>query len=506
MKRVRPITLLWVAASGLLVGQETLVYEAFDYLRAGCLAGGATGTGWAGAWAEAGEGGDAASELILAAGSFPVPPDSFPTTGNHVDLNQNTGERRITRRMGVTLGGGSQWIEHSFRFVLDLGPALGVDFAGIELSHSDGGPVVFLGKPPGAGPFAPGILGMDVYGQGFTGTGVAGSGQKLMCLRWRADGAGADILTLEVLDAVTGELLGTASQAASVAFNQATLVARRDLAAGGAIPAFDELRAASGPADARVLTVASVNPAQGVPAAISVADLNGNSSGPTPLERVYPFGIQVTVTVPTTVDGNSFVKWTLDGADYSARPSVTVSMSGDRALTAVYQTPARTLTIAAAGAGGPVDVDVSPPDLDGLAGGIAPLSRVYPASAVVSLAVPETVAETGFVCWKRAGSVWSEQPAIEVTVDADMELTAVYDYPFDEAITGVTVGPAGTLLAWSAVGGRRYVVEASDDLQVFAAVSPEIEAEGQARTSCVFLEPLSPLPARRFYRIRVVPP
>lgn len=41
----------------------TVVYEGFDYLEGGALAGGATGIGWVGAWGEYGETGDVKSEL-----------------------------------------------------------------------------------------------------------------------------------------------------------------------------------------------------------------------------------------------------------------------------------------------------------------------------------------------------------------------------------------------------------------------------------------------------------
>jgi hypothetical protein len=328
------------SATALLAGPVTVVRESFDYLEGGALAGGATGTGWAGTWAEAGESGDLKSELILGPGSFSVPPGAPATAGNHVDLNRLTGARTITRRMSTTLGA-QAGAEYVVTFVLDFGSgpgAGGVDYAGIELSNSAGGPVVFIGKPAGPGPANDGTIVMDVYGQGLVGTGVPADGQKYLQLRWIENGAGAEQLTLTVFS-TAGAQLGTAGTTTQATFNQLRLTARRDLAFGGFTPAFDEFVATVDTAPTRALTVNSTNPASGVAITVNPDDSSGQGYGTTPFARNYSYGTNVFLTAPLNAGGNVFTKWQRDGVDVSTNVSVVVAMNANRTMTAVYVTP-----------------------------------------------------------------------------------------------------------------------------------------------------------------------
>ena len=508
MKTARVIAALWWSMAGaLLHGQTTIAYEGFDYLKGGCLAGGATGSGWASAWGESGEGGDAHVEHILGPGSFPVPPGAPAATGQHVDLNHHTGVRRITRRMSATLGGGTALQEHAFSFVLDFGPASGIDYAGVELSHSAGGPVVFLGKPPGAGPASPGHVGMDVYGQGFTSTGVGGSGQRHLRLKWSPNPSGPETLTLTIADASNGSILGTTSQTAEFSFDQVTLVARRDLAAGGAIPAFDELRATTGTVETRTLTVNSLNPPGGVAITVSPTDAHGAGDGETAFERVYPLGTTVTLTAPASAAGNAFSKWTLGGADYSTRRTISLVMTEHRALAAVFVTPpppVRTISVASANPSSGVSVTVTPADLGGLSSGVTPFSRSYHDGASLTLTAP-AIPGKAFRIWQRDGSDWQSSAAVTTTITGDHAFTAVYDETYPEQIGRLIFHADGTEVEWSAIGGRRYVVEATSDLAAgFSPISGVIVATGEGWESCSFKDPLLPRPPRRFYRVRVV--
>ena len=319
-----------------------LAYEGFDYLEGGTLADGATGTGWANAWAESGEGGDEDSELIIGPGSFAVPPGSPSPTGNHIDLNYFTGNRTIVRQLSTTLGAQAGY-EYTFSFVLDVDSngagAGGVDYAGIELSYTGGGPVVFLGKPTGAGPANDGTLGMDVYGQGFVSTGVAADGQKLLRLRWVANGSDPELLTLTVHDVTTDAQLGSATTTTEATFNQVNLVARRDLAFGDAIPAFDELLATSAPPPTWTLTVNSTNPTSGVLVTVSPADNNSKAGGSTSFIRTYTDNTVVTLTAPTNVPDRVFKKWQRNGTDYSTNATIAVTMSTNRIVTCLYDFP-----------------------------------------------------------------------------------------------------------------------------------------------------------------------
>jgi hypothetical protein len=316
------------------------VRESFDYLEGGALAGGATGAGWAGAWAEDGEGGDVKSDLILGPGSFPVPPGAPTAAGNHVDLNRLTGARNITRRMNTTLGA-QAGAEYVVSFVLDVGSGPGgggVDYAGIELSNSAGGPVVLIGKPAGPGPASDGTIVLEVFGQGLVSTGVPADGQKYLHLRWIENGFGTEQLTLTVFSAV-GTQLGTANMTAEATFNQLRLTARRDLAFGSLIPAFDEIVATVDTAPMRALTVNSTNPASGVVISVNPADSSGQREGTTPFTRAYPYGASVVLTAPANAGDNVFAKWQRDGVDLSKNASVVVTMNANRTMTAVYVTP-----------------------------------------------------------------------------------------------------------------------------------------------------------------------
>lgn len=509
MRFVRITAACLIAWPMLLAGQvATLAYEGFDYLKGGCLADGATGTGWSGSWGAAGEGGNPQSEWIIGPGSFSLPSSYSPTSGQHVDLNQVTGDRRITRGLGQTLGTGSPLVENVFSFVLDFGNGLGVDFAGIELSHSSGGPVIFIGKPPGSGPSNAGNIGMDIYGQGFTGTGIGGSGQRLLTLRWIRNANGPETLDLIVCDPVTGAILGTASQTAEVSFNRVTLLARRDLGAGGSIPAFDEIRATAGPIQMRTLGVASVEPSSGVPITITPADLNGSGTGDSELQRVYAVGASVTLTAPAGIGANTFRKWTLNGADYSTRRTITVTMTENRALAAVYLVPPPpfSLAISIVGTSDPVEISASPADQNGEGGGIAPFSRIHAPGSTVTLTAPE-LAGLVFRLWRRDGADYQLTRSITVSADADHAFSAVYDYPMDEKISGIAVEANGFQAAWSGVGGRSYVLQASSDLiEPFHDVSGVLVAPGTGRTNCVLTESLPTRPPSRFYRIKTIAP
>ena len=243
---------------------------------------------------------------------------------------------------------------------------------------------------------------------------------------------------------------------------------------------------------------------------ISPPDLNGAGTGDTVLERVYPLGTSVTLTAPATASGNAFLKWTLGGADFSTRRLITLAMGEDRVLVAVYATPppvVHFLSISAAGTVDPVAIAVNPPDQTGSADGTTPFARTYVEGTIVSLTAPE-VPGMVFGGWLRDGASHASTPAISTTLDADASLTAVYRYPLDEQISGLTVGGQGVGIAWGAVGGRSYVVEATSDLAAgFEAISGVIVPPGEGRTTASFVEDLpEPRPPARFYRLRIVAP
>ncbi|HYO62718.1 MAG TPA: S8 family serine peptidase [Pyrinomonadaceae bacterium] len=90
------------------------------------------------------------------------------------------------------------------------------------------------------------------------------------------------------------------------------------------------------PSPARVLTVASSNPASGVSVAVSPNDNNNQGSGLTQFTRTYGPNTVVNLSAPPSAGGNTFQKWQRDGLDYSFNTSTSVTMDSDHTLTAVY--------------------------------------------------------------------------------------------------------------------------------------------------------------------------
>jgi hypothetical protein len=85
------------------------------------------------------------------------------------------------------------------------------------------------------------------------------------------------------------------------------------------------------------LTVASANPASGVPITVSPNDNGGNGSGVTVFTRTYNPNTPVALIAPTTAGANVFSKWQRDGVDWATTLSTTLIMDASHTLTAVYQ-------------------------------------------------------------------------------------------------------------------------------------------------------------------------
>ncbi len=84
------------------------------------------------------------------------------------------------------------------------------------------------------------------------------------------------------------------------------------------------------------LTVKSVNPTSGVAMTVTPVDNAGLGNGATEFTRTYnPFTF-VEVTAPQIVGANHFLKWQLDGSDFSSDAGTFLTVSRNSTLTAVY--------------------------------------------------------------------------------------------------------------------------------------------------------------------------
>jgi subtilisin-like proprotein convertase family protein len=90
------------------------------------------------------------------------------------------------------------------------------------------------------------------------------------------------------------------------------------------------------PTISRTLTVASINPANGVGIMVNPTDTNGLSDGSTLFARVYSNSAAVTLTAPLIAACNAFQKWQRDGVDWTNNPTAVVVMDADHTMTAVY--------------------------------------------------------------------------------------------------------------------------------------------------------------------------
>jgi Leucine-rich repeat (LRR) protein len=175
------------------------------------------------------------------------------------------------------------------------------------------------------------------------------------------------------------------------------------------------------------LTVGS-SPAAGVPVTVSPGDTGGSGDGQTTFTRTYAAGTPVTLTAPAGYNGQSFSKWTIDGANNSNR-TVTVTMDSHHTLMAVYETDGApgtyTLTVQSTTGSGAA-ITVTPADNNGGAGGTIPFSREYDSGTVVTLTAPDRYNGQSFSMWTIDGAN-NTNSTVTVTMDSHHTLTAVYE-------------------------------------------------------------------------------
>jgi uncharacterized repeat protein (TIGR01451 family) len=175
------------------------------------------------------------------------------------------------------------------------------------------------------------------------------------------------------------------------------------------------------------LTVASTNPASGVPITVGPNDVNGQGNGSTQFTRTYNDGTTVTLTAPLTAGGNSFSSWT--GCDSVLGNICTVSISANRTVTANYSTGTvtRTLTVASSNPNSGVSITVSPNDNNGQSNGSTQFTRIYNNNASVSLTAPLTAGGNNFSSWSGCDLTSGLSGSVcTVAMNADRTVTANY--------------------------------------------------------------------------------
>ncbi len=200
----------------------------------------------------------------------------------------------------------------------------------------------------------------------------------------------------------------------------------------------------------RTLNVNS--PAGSVPVTISREDNNGSGSGSTTFSRIYDNGDTVVGTVPATFNGEGFLNWRRNNVPFSSNPDVTVTMYSDITLTATYGVgPAsneRRLIVASSNPNSDVPISVSIPDNTGQQNGNTTFERLYDLGAAITLTAPATVDGNIFSHWLRDSVIVSKDPTVDVVLQTDISMTAVYvDPPPDITLTVSSTPVSGVGIA-----------------------------------------------------------
>lgn len=177
------------------------------------------------------------------------------------------------------------------------------------------------------------------------------------------------------------------------------------------------------------LAVSSANPNSGVDIAVTPPDINTNGTGVTFFTRTYTNGTVVTLTAPADIGIGHFAKWQRGGADYATNPAITITMSTNITLTAVYAPAVWTLSVASLNPDTEVVIGVNPVDNQGVGDGATPFNRQYTHGAQVDLIAPATVGSSVFQKWLLDGADYSSNRVLSLTLTANHSLTAVYTTP-----------------------------------------------------------------------------
>jgi len=197
------------------------------------------------------------------------------------------------------------------------------------------------------------------------------------------------------------------------------------------------------PPDLRyILTVQSRNPNSSVVITIDPADVNGQQNGSTTFTRLYNDGEHVTLTASNPAfpgSSNSFKYWEIDGTPWSTDETVSVDMTRDITVTAVYgniDTKPHTLSVESLGPDNGVDIAISQVDTNGLSNGHTDFERTYLHGTDLTATAPDITTDSNgskfeFQHWLLDGVIYTDANSIDLSILGDMTITAVYE-PYNE--------------------------------------------------------------------------
>lgn len=165
--------------------------------------------------------------------------------------------------------------------------------------------------------------------------------------------------------------------------------------------------------------------ASSVPITVYQADLHNLKSGTTPFDRLYGSGKVVSMTAPAQAGGNYFFRWEKNGAPAGSAKTVSITVAGTTAMTAVYVV-GRTISVQSSGTTGGVPITVYKRDLLGALNGTTTFSRIYADGSSASFTAPATAEGKPFVRWTLDGAPQGTSRTITVNMAAPHTIVAVY--------------------------------------------------------------------------------
>jgi len=169
-------------------------------------------------------------------------------------------------------------------------------------------------------------------------------------------------------------------------------------------------------------------PINGMPIIGVTSDVNGNRNGNTVFTRFYVSGTSVSLASPNPSGAYDFVRWLLDGANYSTNTTITVAMNTNHTVTAVYTPRALAVLTLTSSPGTGLAVTGVTPDINGNGDGSTVFTRTYLFGDTISATAPASSGINTFQRWLRNGAVFSTNRTISLTMDNNYTVTAVYSY------------------------------------------------------------------------------
>jgi hypothetical protein len=151
----------------------------------------------------------------------------------------------------------------------------------------------------------------------------------------------------------------------------------------------------------------------------------------------------VSLTSPSTAAGNNFQKWQVNGVDAGTSTALSVTMSGNRTVTAIYVAPPEfTLAVRSTNPSSGVTVSANPSDNQGAINGVTPFNLLYTSGRAVTLGAPATAAGNTFQKWQVDGVDAGSSTSLSVSMNASHTATAVYLTPPNYTLTVTSSSPS----------------------------------------------------------------